>query len=184
MMHSPTPRPAAPVAAFLTPRLLALLLLLALLALLAPLAVLAQHRPAPGTPGGAPAPALADALAPDGTLRPDARGSFDATGYRLGTNPATGGPIFRPASPQAPGDENWQDGFGFSGTNAPVYATAVAYTGDVYIGGYFTVVGAVVASKIAKWNGTTWPCSTASPTPVTTWPSSPPLPWRPPAPTR
>ncbi len=119
---------------------------------------LAQHRPAAPLPGGpaTTASALAGALRSDGTLRPGATGAFDASGYQMGTDPATGGPIFRPAGPQGAGDENWQDGFDLPGTNGIVRATVVAPNGDIYIGGSFTAVGSVVANRVARWDGTTW----------------------------
>ena len=73
-----------------------LLLLLALL--LARPGAAAPVPPGPTRPGTA-TPALAGALRPDGTLRPDARGSFDATGYTMGTAP-DGHPVFRPSGAQ------------------------------------------------------------------------------------
>ncbi|WP_226163450.1 hypothetical protein [Hymenobacter terricola] len=48
-----------------------------------------------------------------------------------------------------------------SSVNNIVYALAVAGNGDVYAGGDFTQAGGVAASRVAKWNGTTWsPLST------------------------
>ena len=34
--------------------------------------------------------------------------------------------------------------------------SAVDGSGNVYVGGYFTVIGTVAANHIAKWNGSTW----------------------------
>ena len=45
---------------------------------------------------------------------------------------------------------------GIPGANGTVYAIAVDSSGNVYIGGYFTVVGSVPANCIAKWNGSAW----------------------------
>ncbi|MBF9239805.1 T9SS type A sorting domain-containing protein [Hymenobacter sp. BT683] len=97
---------------------------------------------------------LQAALNPDGTLRPGSRGTFDARNYRLGTDPASGQPTFRPA---AAGDENWDGRFGAGGANGGVYAVVVAPTGDVYIGGAFTAVGgARNANRVARWSGAGW----------------------------
>ncbi len=115
----------------------------------APTAV-AQHRaalaPSPSRPVG-------EVLNPNGTLRAGAAGSFDATGYQLRTDSATGQPAFRVAGT---GDNRWRDGFGLPGTNGIVYATAVAANGDLYVGGTFTIAGTAQVNNIAKWNGTTW----------------------------
>ncbi len=45
---------------------------------------------------------------------------------------------------------------GFPGTNGIVKAVAVDGSGNVYIGGDFTVAGTVAARRIAKWNGSAW----------------------------
>jgi len=42
------------------------------------------------------------------------------------------------------------------GTDGTVRATVVDGSGNLYIGGSFTVVGEVVANGIAKWNGSRW----------------------------
>jgi len=42
------------------------------------------------------------------------------------------------------------------GANSSVLAVAVDGDGNVYVGGSFTVIGAVAANHIAKWNGTSW----------------------------
>jgi hypothetical protein len=107
---------------------------------------------APPPPTG---PSLAEALNPDGTLKPGVNGSFDARQFRMGTAP-DGRPVFRPTGTKGAGDERWQDGFGLSnGANGGIRAV-VRSGNDVYIGGYFTVVGSVVANRVAKWNGTAW----------------------------
>ncbi|MFD2717618.1 hypothetical protein ACFST9_02755 [Hymenobacter monticola] len=111
----------------------------------------AWAAPAPGA-----SPSLATALAPDGTLRPGTSGSFDAHEYRMLTAP-DGHPIFRPAGVRrttGAGDENWQNGLGSGGVDGGVQAV-LAVGNDVYIGGDFSVVGGVPASKIAKWNSAT-----------------------------
>src|SRR5438045_3327541 len=53
-------------------------------------------------------------------------------------------------------DDNWSSMGGYPGANGPVYATAVDASGNLYIGGGFTVVGDVFATNIAKWNGSSW----------------------------
>ncbi len=45
---------------------------------------------------------------------------------------------------------------GIVGPNGTVYAMAVDGNGNLYVGGYFSMVGTVAASCIAKWDGTTW----------------------------
>jgi hypothetical protein len=51
-------------------------------------------------------------------------------------------------------DANWISMGGIA-ANGPVYA-AVVDSGNLYIGGSFTVAGNVLATNIAKWNGTNW----------------------------
>ncbi|MBO2009355.1 hypothetical protein [Hymenobacter negativus] len=107
----------------------------------------------------APPPAtgrpLAEALNPDGTLRPGANGSFDARQFRMQTAP-DGRPVFRPAGTTGAGDERWQDGFGvLNGTDGTVRAVVQAGAA-IYIGGDFTAVGSIAARGIARWNGTAW----------------------------
>ncbi len=53
-------------------------------------------------------------------------------------------------------DDNWSSMSGHPGANGPVNATVVDGSGNLYIGGSFTVVGDVPAKGIAKWNGTSW----------------------------
>jgi hypothetical protein len=102
---------------------------------------------------------LVDALNSDGTLKAGQRGSFDAQGYTLGTDAATGRPTFRPASTRGTlgaGDEHWQDGFGLQGTGGSILAVARAANGNLYVGGQFGTAGGMAASYVARWNGTSW----------------------------
>jgi uncharacterized delta-60 repeat protein len=134
------------------PRRLTALLLLMLLALSTGLAVQAKGSISAPTPA-----ALGAALNPDGTLRAGVSGSFDARAFTMGIAP-DGRPVFRPAKAkrtQGTGDENWQDGFGIRGTNGAVQAVVQVGT-DTYVAGGFTIIGNVVANRVAKWNGTTW----------------------------
>ncbi|OYW76940.1 MAG: hypothetical protein B7Z37_06375 [Verrucomicrobia bacterium 12-59-8] len=45
---------------------------------------------------------------------------------------------------------------GILGTNGTVYAMAVDGSGNLYVGGTFTMAGSAAASNIAKWDGTVW----------------------------
>ena len=57
-------------------------------------------------------------------------------------------------------DANWVNmGFALEnppGTNGSVYAVAMDWEGNLYVGGSFTEAGGVPASRIAKWDGTAW----------------------------
>ena len=53
-------------------------------------------------------------------------------------------------------DANWVSMGVLPGANGTVSATAVDGSGNLYVGGTFTVVGMTVANNIAKWNGTVW----------------------------
>ena len=50
-------------------------------------------------------------------------------------------------------DANW---ISMGGANGRVNAAAVDGSGNLYIGGRFTVVGDVLATNIAKWDGSSW----------------------------
>ncbi|SDY68491.1 Ig-like domain-containing protein [Hymenobacter psychrophilus] len=101
----------------------------------------------------AQAPSVGQVLNPDGTLRPGAKGSFSTDGYRMGQNPDTGAPVFRPSGA---GDENWQDGFDLLGMTGNAIALAVDGRGNVYAGGLFSRAGGTSANRVARWNGTSW----------------------------
>ena len=53
-------------------------------------------------------------------------------------------------------DENWISMGRFPGANGAVNAAVVDGSGNLYIGGDFTVVGGAIAIRIAKWNGSSW----------------------------
>ena len=57
------------------------------------------------------------------------------------------------ASPQ---DGGWASGFNLPGTNGSVDALAVGTDGSVYAGGTFTTAGPILASYIARWDGSQW----------------------------
>ena len=53
-------------------------------------------------------------------------------------------------------DANWISMGGIPGANGTVRAVVVDGSGNLYIGGAFTIVGDVIASHVAKWNGSSW----------------------------
>jgi|GEM_PF-790024 len=112
-------------------------------------------KPSNGSPaaGGPTAQPLQQALNADGTLRSGATGSFDPRGYRMVKDQATGKPAFRPTGT---GDEKWQDGFGFPGTDGEVSAVVRLSSGNLIVGGSFTAAGSTLINYIARWDGTSW----------------------------
>src|SRR5437879_5424139 len=59
-----------------------------------------------------------------------------------------GGPAFDNA--------NWISMGGFPGANGRVSVVAKDTSGNLYIGGDFTVVGDVIVNHVAKWDGSGW----------------------------
>jgi hypothetical protein len=53
-------------------------------------------------------------------------------------------------------DANWLSMGDVLGADSDVSAAVVDGSGNLYIGGNFTLVGNTLANRIAKWNGTTW----------------------------
>src|SRR5207244_3628793 len=53
-------------------------------------------------------------------------------------------------------DANWSSMGGMDGTDSTVSAAVVDGSGNLYIGGWFTVAGEVIANHVAKWNGSRW----------------------------
>src|SRR5438876_9781255 len=53
-------------------------------------------------------------------------------------------------------DANWISMGGIPGANGSVNAAVVDGSGNLYIGGSFTMVGEVFATNIARWNGSSW----------------------------
>jgi hypothetical protein len=53
-------------------------------------------------------------------------------------------------------DANWSSMGGIPGADNTVYAAVVDDAGNLYIGGEFNVVGEVIASCVAKWDGSSW----------------------------
>src|SRR5262249_9048281 len=65
--------------------------------------------------------------------------------------------IFAAAAEPTFSDDHWVTmNPSIPGADGPVYATAVDDWGNLYIGGRFTLVGNVLATNIAKWNGSSW----------------------------
>ena len=97
---------------------------------------------------------LSDLLNANGTLDLSTgfRGSLDGRGWRMVSRPEEA-PRFAPLA--ATGNENWADIFTLSGTTGIVYAVVISGS-IVYVGGDFKCAGNVVASDIAKWDGSTW----------------------------
>ena len=53
-------------------------------------------------------------------------------------------------------DANWSSMGGIAGADSSVYAAVVDGSGNLYIGGGFTVAGEVIANRVAKWDGSSW----------------------------
>src|SRR5437016_8473529 len=53
-------------------------------------------------------------------------------------------------------DDNWTSMGGISGVDGEVDSVAVDGSGNIYVGGAFTIAGDVFATNIAKWDGRTW----------------------------
>ncbi len=53
-------------------------------------------------------------------------------------------------------DADWISMGGLPGADSLVFAAATDALGNLYIGGWFNLVGDVVANRIAKWDGTAW----------------------------
>jgi hypothetical protein len=53
-------------------------------------------------------------------------------------------------------DANWVSMGGLPGANGAVQASAIDGSGNLYIGGDFTIVGNTFATNIAKWSGSSW----------------------------
>jgi hypothetical protein len=53
-------------------------------------------------------------------------------------------------------DANWVSMGGLPGANGEVFAAVIDGSGNLYIGGNFTIVGNTFATNVAEWNGTNW----------------------------
>ena len=66
-------------------------------------------------------------------------------------------------------DANWVSMGGFPGANGAVNAAVTDGSGNLYIGGDFTVVGNVIANNIAQWNGSSWSALGSGMSGATVW---------------
>ncbi|MBN1674090.1 MAG: hypothetical protein JXR37_23780 [Kiritimatiellae bacterium] len=53
-------------------------------------------------------------------------------------------------------DQYWADAFGNLFADGPIYATAIADSGEIYIGGDFAHIGDQFIRSLARWDGTNW----------------------------
>src|SRR6266550_2758544 len=65
------------------------------------------------------------------------------------------GSSFSPAAAEF-SDANWMSMGGLPAANGVVSAAVVDASGNLFIGGDFTIVGDVFANRVARWNGTNW----------------------------
>ncbi|MBI3415083.1 MAG: hypothetical protein HY043_07155 [Verrucomicrobia bacterium] len=74
--------------------------------------------------------------------------SLTAAVVEAGAVPAPTGSTFT--------DANWSSMGGLPGANQHVLAAVVDDSGNLYIAGYFSLVGDVLANRVAKWDGKKW----------------------------
>ena len=105
----------------------------------------------------APNAPLSTILNDDGSLKQNASGSFDPSGFRMSYGP-NGEPRFVQSSSatQSGCSDNWDTSFLINGADNGVYTVVSDGAGNVYVGGAFSSIQDIAASRIAKWNGTTW----------------------------
>jgi len=53
-------------------------------------------------------------------------------------------------------DANWSSMGGVPYANGEIFASAADSSGNLYVGGDFTIIGDVIANHVAKWNGSRW----------------------------
>jgi hypothetical protein len=94
-------------------------------------------------------------LAPDGTVRKGAYGSFCTTGYAL-TLGTGGQPIFSHRRIDSPASLDSKNTILAEGVNYYVNALACDKEGNLYVGGIFNLAGGIRVNAIAKWNGKNW----------------------------
>lgn len=103
---------------------------------------------------------LSQLLRADGTidLGTSLSGALDPTGYTMSLD-SQGQPRFTPARKVEPATpeaiEKWSPEYAFSGADNIVTALAV-HDGALYVGGYFSAIGPILANRIAKWDGASW----------------------------
>ncbi|MDR3668949.1 MAG: T9SS type A sorting domain-containing protein [Ignavibacteriaceae bacterium] len=100
---------------------------------------------------------VAKILNETGSIKPNTSGSYNTDGYEM-TYGKNKEPVFSKInSTQGTSTYGWGSlGSGRDGTNGAVYAMAVDGSGNIYVGGSFTLVSDISANNIAKWDGTSW----------------------------
>ncbi len=95
----------------------------------------------------------------DGKVKSGVNGSFDASGYSVNLDDR-GNPRFlqtpKPASPASITFSAIGNTYGATAFNQSSPACVIVQGSDIYIGGWFTLAGKVVANGIVKWNGSEW----------------------------
>ncbi|HQI50255.1 MAG TPA: hypothetical protein PLN61_16510, partial [bacterium] len=103
---------------------------------------------------------LSKVLRADGTidLSSTPSGVLDPSGFTMSVD-SQGRPRFTPARTVQPSTpeaiEKWSSEYAFSGADNIVTALAVR-DGVLYVGGYFSAIGPIMANRIAKWDGASW----------------------------
>ena len=109
-----------------------------------------------GTHHVRPATSLANALAPDGSLKVRS-GSYSAQGYRM-ILAANGAPRFVTGTGSLPAvaKPQWSESFGAVGASSSILAIAISGS-NIYIGlGNITSFGGVNYNHVAHWDGKGW----------------------------
>ncbi|MFM8322180.1 MAG: hypothetical protein ACKOC5_14805 [Chloroflexota bacterium] len=66
-------------------------------------------------------------------------------------------PAAAPLPPgDTPGNENWLPTFASAAPNGLIYTLATGPSGELYVGGNFTMIGGITAARMARWNGSQW----------------------------
>lgn len=102
---------------------------------------------------------LDEILKSDGSIEAGITGSYSADGYDIQFG-ANGEPTFKKSAlRKAQSTAAWSSmGTGrtgitnYDGSPGKVYAVAVNSVGDIYVGGWFRLVGDIVVNSIAKWD--------------------------------
>lgn len=110
-----------------------------------------------GLPFAGSSKPIEELLLPDGTLdlSKGYTGNIEASGYTWYTD-SLGKPHFvrPPLSPQQ--NENWSDFFAPPGCDGQVRVLQFDISGNLYIGGTFSIAGTAISSSIAMWDGSMW----------------------------
>ncbi len=92
----------------------------------------------------------------DGSSITKNRGSFDPSGSSLAFSPK-GEPRFTAQDSSIKGicSDSRESNFSLNGTNTTVRAIVADGSGNLYIGGQFSIANSIVTTGIVKWDGTT-----------------------------